>query len=89
MRFLFACLFFALMIEAPVLEAQEDNFRKQRKKTWRKWKKNRQSYNPYLEKGKKDRPSAVMARENQKELKKQKRVAKRQMRRSKRRLNKR
>lgn len=39
-------------------------------------------YNPYLRKKAKNKPSAKMARENRKEIKRQNRVAKRQMRRS-------
>jgi hypothetical protein len=39
-------------------------------------------YNPYLKKKAKNKPSAVMARQNKKEVKKQKHRAKRQMRRS-------
>jgi hypothetical protein len=41
-------------------------------------------HNPYLDKKKKDRPSAVMARQDKKELRRQKKMAKKQMRRSKR-----
>jgi hypothetical protein len=40
--------------------------------------------NPYLDKKKKNRPSVVMARQNRKELKKQKRMARKQMRHSRR-----
>jgi hypothetical protein len=45
-------------------------------------------YNPYLDKKAKKKPSAVMARQNKKDLRKQKKVARKHMRRSKRRLNK-
>jgi hypothetical protein len=44
-------------------------------------------YNPYLDKKKKNKPSAVMARETKRDLRKQKKMAKKQMRRSKRHLN--
>ena len=46
-------------------------------------------YNPYLDKKKKNKPSAVMAKQNQKDMKRQKKAAKKQMKRSKKRLNKR
>jgi hypothetical protein len=46
-------------------------------------------YNPYLDKKKKNKPSAVMAKQNKKDMKRQKKAAKKQMKRSKRRLNKR
>jgi hypothetical protein len=45
-------------------------------------------YNPYLDKKAKKKPSAVMARQNKKDIRKGKKAARRQMRRSKRRLNK-
>jgi hypothetical protein len=44
-------------------------------------------HNPYLDKKAKNKPSAVMAKQGRKEMKKQKRVAKRQMRRSKKHIN--
>lgn len=44
-------------------------------------------YNPYLKKKAKNKPSAVMARQNKKEIKRQKHRAKRQMRRSKKKTN--
>jgi hypothetical protein len=57
---------------------------RERKRLWRRWRSNRQSYNPYLEKKKKDKPSAKLAREQKRDLKRQNRAAKRQLRRSKR-----
>ena len=44
-------------------------------------------YNPYLDKKAKNKPSAIMAKENRKSLRKQKKGAKKQMRRSRRHLN--
>lgn len=61
--------------------------RKERKKVWRKWKKNNQSYNPYLDKKAKNKPSAKLAREDKKELGRQKKAARKQMRRSRKRVN--
>lgn len=42
-------------------------------------------YNPYLKKKARNKPSAIMARQNKKEIKRQKRTAKKQMRRSRKR----
>lgn len=39
-------------------------------------------YNPYLDKKRKNKPSAVMARENKKHMKRQNKAAKRQLKRS-------
>ena len=47
----------------------------------------RAQHNPYLDKKKKNRPSAVMAKQNKKDLRKQKKAAKKQMRRSKKHIN--
>lgn len=53
---------------------------KEHKRVWKKWRKNRQSYNPYLEKKKRNKPSAILARENKREMKRQQKRAKRQKR---------
>ena len=53
---------------------------KDHKRVWKKWKKNRQSYNPYLEKKKRNKPSAILARENKREMKRQQKRAKKQKR---------
>jgi hypothetical protein len=58
--------------------------KKERKRIRKNWSKKNQSYNPYLDKKSKNKPSAKIARADRKELKKQKRRAKRQMRKSKR-----
>lgn len=84
LRFL---LLFFILSTYPV-HSQEDMFRKDRKRTWRKWRKNNQSYNPYLSKKAKNKPSAIIARGDKKELKRQKRGAKKQMRRSRKKVNK-
>lgn len=39
-------------------------------------------YNPYLDKKKKNKPSAIMSRQNKKDVKRMNKTAKRQMRRS-------
>jgi hypothetical protein len=43
-------------------------------------------YNPYLDKKRKNKPSAVMARQNKKDLKRMKKTSKRQMRRSRKKI---
>ena len=74
-------LFFVgqLPIKAQFTESDE------RKKMWRKSKKrhkNREAYNPYLDKKQKNKPSSVAAREEKKGTKKMKRDFKRQQRRN-------
>ncbi len=68
-------------------EAQNSK-RKPVKQVKKGWKKSGSSYNPYLKKKAKNKPSARMARADKKELQRQKKAAKKQMRRSKKRLNK-
>jgi hypothetical protein len=79
-------LSFFLVSFAPA-QAQRSKHKpvKQAKRGWRK---SGTSYNPYLKKKAKNKPSAVMARQDKKELQRQKKAAKKQMRRSKRSLNK-
>ncbi len=84
----FLLFFMILSVHPQQASAQDDMFRKDRKRTWRKWRKNRQSYNPYLDRKAKNKPSAVIARGNKKEMRHQKRAAKKQMRRSRKRVNK-
>lgn len=63
-------------------QAQDEMFRqkKERKKLWRKWRKNREAYNPYLRAKAKNKPSARMAKGNRKDLKRQKRAARKELR---------
>lgn len=66
--------------------AQQDEMfkqKKERKRIWRRWRKNREAYNPYVKAKAKDKPSARMARGNRKELKRQKRMARRELRKNK------
>jgi ABC-type multidrug transport system fused ATPase/permease subunit len=88
---LFSRLLLALFFIATVplsLSAQKDEYKKERKKIWRQWGKNKESYNPYLDKKEKNKPSVKTAKTEKKELKKQKKLARKDMRRSKRRLAK-
>lgn len=61
--------------------------KKERKRVWRKHRSSKSEYNPYLEKSAKNKPSARMAKGDKKELRRQKRNAKRQMRHNKKTLN--
>jgi hypothetical protein len=77
---------------SPILVAQNEMFKqkKERKKMWKRSKnrrKNREAYNPYLERKAKNKPSARMARGEKKELRRQKRLAKKQMKRGKKAVN--
>jgi hypothetical protein len=76
------CLF--LFVNRPAM-AQEEMFRQkpERIKVWRKWHKKRNAYNPYLDLKAKDKPSARMAKGERKEIKRQNRAAKKQLKRSK------
>lgn len=75
-----------MFVAAPHLEAQQPKEmfkqKRQRKRVWRRWRSNRDAYNPYLEKKAKDKPSARMALGNKREIRQQRRRDKRQMRRS-------
>ncbi len=62
--------------------------KRERKRIWRRWKPNREAYNPYLKKKAKDKPSARIAKGNRKEIRQQKRKDKRQLRRSKKTIKK-
>lgn len=84
-------LIFILLFGADYSFAQQKEMFKQkreRKRLWRRWRSDRDAYNPYLKKKAKDKPSARIAIGNKKELRQQKRKDRRQMRRSKRTINK-
>lgn len=78
-------LTFFLMAQTPAL-AQRSKY-KPVKPVKKGWKKSGTSYNPYLEKKAKNKPSAQLARQDKKELQRQKKAARKQMRRSKKSLN--
>jgi hypothetical protein len=88
-------LAFVLLFVLPVeVQAQNDDMFKQkreRKRLWRRWRgrerKNKTAFNPYLEKKAKDKPSARLAKGNKREIRQQKRMARRQMRKSKKKVN--
>jgi hypothetical protein len=73
-------------MSAPATYAQNEGMfkqKKERKKLWRRWNRKRDAYNPYLSKKAKDKPSAQIAKSNNREQKRQKRQFKRQLRRAK------
>ncbi len=78
-KFFYICFLITWIYSTP-LKAQFSES-KERKKMWRKSahrKKNREAYNPYLDKKKKDKPSAVNAREDKKAIKKMRKEYKKQ-----------
>lgn len=78
---------FTLLLTVNIADAQQKEMFKQkreRKRLWRRWRSDKDAYNPYLKKKAKDKPSARMAKGNKKEIRQQRRRDKRQMRRSKR-----
>lgn len=83
MKFLVGCLIAVFTIFSVPMSGQSmSENKKERKRIRKNWSKKNQSYNPYLDKKAKNKPSAKMARAEKKELKKQKKRAKRQMRKS-------
>lgn len=84
----FSYILLSLLFLIQVPARGQNSKRKPVKQVKKGWKKSGSSYNPYLEKKAKNKPSARMARADKKELQRQKKAAKKQMRRSKKRLNK-
>jgi len=78
-----------IIITNNSLLAQNDEMvsENRKPKIWKKWRHkerfNSEPFNPYLKKKKKDLPSAQMAKQDQKELRRQKRLAKKQMKKNK------
>jgi hypothetical protein len=62
--------------------------KRERHKVWKNWKSHRQSYNPYLDRKGKDKPSSKMARADKKYIKRANKNAKRQMRHSRKNVGK-
>ncbi len=84
----FSYILLAVFLATQVPALAQNSKRKPVKQVKKGWKKSGSSYNPYLKKKAKNKPSAVMARQDKKELQRQKKAARKQMRRSKKRLNK-
>lgn len=86
MKLFFKLLVFFFILSVNRVEAQNDEMfkqKKERKRVWRRWRSKREAYNPYLEKTGKNKPSARIARGDKKELRRQKRAARKQMRKNK------
>ena len=69
------------------MSAQNESMMKQkkeRKHLWRHWNKKRDAYNPYLHKKNKNKPSVQMDKTSKRELRRQRRDYKKQMKRAKR-----
>ncbi len=88
MRFLVCILVIVFIL--PSCRSQDELLgeKRERYKIWTRWKSKRMSYNPYLDRKGKDKPSSKMARENKSHVKKQQKEAKRQLRKSKRSIGK-
>ena len=85
MRYLLQILLVFMVITLPA-QSSNDMFKqkRERKKVWRRHRITKDAYNPYLHKKDKDKPSARIARGDKKEIRHQKRLARKQLRRSKR-----
>ncbi|MBX3164623.1 MAG: hypothetical protein KF900_09080 [Bacteroidetes bacterium] len=58
--------------------------KKERKKVWKRWGKKKEAYNPYLDKKKKDKPSAQIDKNVKRTQKRQQRQYDKQLRRAQR-----
>ena len=87
MKKVFPLLLILFLFSAQQVCAQDYLYgrKKERKKVWRHWGKKKDAYNPYLDKKKKNKPSAQIDKSVKRESKKQERRYKRQLRRSRRR----
>ena len=88
MKFSLRILFvFCLLLCYNANEAQNKEMfkqKKERKRLWRRWRSDKDAYNPYLKKKGKDKPSARIAKGNRKEDRIMNREARRQKRKAKR-----
>lgn len=91
-KFLYIFLIFNLFLWPDGIFSQDNSmFREKRfrKKVWRRWKKDREAYNPYLGKKSKHKPSKEMAIENYKTKKKQEKIFRKMMKKNKKKYQKR
>lgn len=86
--FIFISLLFLFLLPLAAQDKEMFKQKRERKRVWRKWRSDKEAYNPYLKKKAKDKPSARIAKGNRKEMRQQKRKEKRQMRKSKRQIKK-
>ena len=84
---LFLCIAF---LPNEITAQQDDMFKqkKERKRIWRRWKPKREAYNPYVAAKAKKKPSARMAKGDKHEMRRQKKLAKKQMKKNKKAINK-
>jgi hypothetical protein len=80
MKLIFKVLFFLFLFTTYQSFAQDNKGRREHHRVWRKWRKNKQSYNPYLDKKAKHKPSAKIANGNKKDLKRKNRAIRKQKR---------
>jgi hypothetical protein len=88
LKIFFICFLFFFTTEKSFAQ-QNEMFKekKERKRIWKRWRKDREAYNPYVKAKASKKPSARMAKGDRKELKRQKRAAKKQMKRNKKSVN--
>jgi hypothetical protein len=86
--FQIALFFFCLQFMPHQIVAQQDQMfkqKKERKRVWKRWRKDREAYNPYLNKKGKDKESARTARGIKREAKRQRKLYKRDLKKNKKR----
>jgi hypothetical protein len=75
------------LFSVPEVFSQNDGMvnahKRERKRVWRKWNRKKDAYNPYLKKKNKDKPSVQASRANEREIRRQRRDYKRQLKRAK------
>ena len=84
-------LFLFVSLDPCEIQAQQDDMfkqKKERKRIWRRWKKNREAYNPYVAAKAKNKPSARMAKGHKREIRRQSRAIKKQTKQNKKAINK-
>ena len=84
--FQIAIFFFCLQFLPQEAMAQQDQMfkqKKERKRVWKRWRKDREAYNPYLKRKGKDKESARTARGIKRENKRQRKLYKRDLKKNK------
>ena len=89
-----AAILIALFASSTVMEAQNDAMmqgKRKQKRIWRKWGRKKgkgdQPYNPYLQKKKKDKVSSRLAKGQKKEIRRQRREYKKQLKKGKKKIS--
>lgn len=89
-KIILSVLFFLFIFSFNEVSSQNNDMFKQkreRKRVWRRHRTSKDAYNPYLNKKAKDKPSARINKGNKKEDRRQKRAFKKQLKKSKKKLN--